>query len=184
MGPPSRKNAMKKLFSLVLALCLLCMALTACGEKKNDATELPLIDMIETIYGDVDAPAYEAVPLDRDNFEYFTFVPYAEGLEACEADALINATPHSVVLIHCADGDVAALAQKVAENANPRKWICTAAEKTQIAYTQHYVLLLMSETNLVDDMLDNFRALAADMGEGDVTVLDSAFVDTGVQILG
>lgn len=169
-------NNLKKLTAAALMLCMI-LSLTACGGSKKPAgsTEMPLADMIEEIYKDVDAPAYETVPLDSEIFEFFTFIPYDEKLEGVEADAMINASPHSVVLVHAKDGGAAEVAEQIAANANPRKWICVGADDTKIAYTEHYVLLVMSYTDVVEGMVANFTALAETLNEGAVTVLESSF---------
>lgn len=176
---------MKKLLPILLLLVLL----TGCFNEGPDVTipsetpapsdtnvpsDLTMAQIIDLICQDVEVPAYEAAELTDENFEYSAFIPYEEGLTGYKADALINATAHSLVLIHSENGNTADLAQKILDNANPFKWICVSAEVTQTAYTEHYVILVMSSAEIVEGLIDNFQSAVND---GDVTILDSVSVD-------
>lgn len=176
---------MRKLLPILLLLVLL----TGCFKEGSDVTipsetpapsdiaepsDVTMPQIIDLICQDVDVPAYEAVGLTDENFEYFAFIPHAEGLTGYKADALINATAHSLVLIHSENGNTADLAQKVLDNANPFKWICVSADVTQTAYTEHYIILVMSSAEIVEGLIDNFENAVND---GDATILDSVSVD-------
>lgn len=82
---------------------------------------------MEKLYDNVDVPPYETVRLDSSNFEFFAFVPYDDSLSAVAADALVNITPHSVVVIRAENGNGASLVKKVVENADPNKWLCVGS---------------------------------------------------------
>ncbi len=165
---------MKKLMSLVLIALVI---LTGCSVKDSDgasSSKTPMPEIIDTLCVDlrckgVDVPAYEATELTKENFEYFTFIPYTDGLTGYQADALINATPHSLVLIRSENGDTADLAQKMLDNADPHKWINVSAEAVQTAYTEHYVILAMSSEVIVESIITNFKTAVND---GEATKLD------------
>lgn len=133
------------------------------GADREDIAEMSLENMVEELYSDVDVPPYETVLLDSTNFEYFTFAPYDDSLTAVAADALVNITPHSMVIIHSPKGGGADLAKTVAANADLNKWLCVGSETGNVLYTEHYVVLIMSEKVIVDAVTENFEAMSADL---------------------
>lgn len=133
--------------------------------------DLTLEDLVEKLYDNVDVPPYETVRLDSSNFEFFAFVPYDDSLSAVAADALVNITPHSVVVIRAENGNGASLVKKVVENADPNKWLCVGSEIVNVAYTDHYVLLIMSEKAIADDIAENFKNMAKDLDGMEMTLL-------------
>ena len=144
-------------------LTLLIMSGCAKESGGDDAGPVSLEEIVEELYQGIDVPVYETVPLDPENFEYFTFIPYEDTLSAVEADALVSITAHSLVVIHTEDGNGAVLAEKVAENADPNKWLCVRADKVKVAYTSHYVILVMSDQKMADAIMENFKAMAKDL---------------------
>jgi len=95
---------------------------------------MTLQDILTSITKDVaDLPDTETTALTKDNFEYYAFTAMPDGVEAIDADALINAVPHSVVLMRAQDAETAKqLAADVEANLNPAKWVCVEAEKTAV----------------------------------------------------
>lgn len=115
---------------------------------------------MEMALQDVDLPAYALMALDSDTYESYTFTPYVEGYEAVSADAMISSIAHSVVMVKLPDGtpqeEVEALAASMKENAQPNKWICVEAEKVETAVNNNLVLLVMSNADVVDQIVSNF----------------------------
>ena len=128
-------------------------------DKEEAGEELPLAEIVEKLYEGVDVPGYETIALDESNFEFYAFVPYSEKMSAVAADALINVTPHSLVVIHT-DGDGAELAAEVIKNADPNKWLCVGSDIVYVGYTDNYVVLVMSFADTAKDIMDNFKELA------------------------
>ncbi|MFA5342145.1 MAG: hypothetical protein WC332_10230 [Clostridia bacterium] len=162
----------------ILPILLLLVLLTGCFEKGPEVSVpsdspppsyVSIPQIIDLICQNVEVPAYEASELTEKNFENFAFIPYMEGLTGYQADALINAIPHSLVLIYSENGDTANLAQNILANANTNKWICVSADTIQTAYTEHYVILIMSSFETVEGLIANFETAVDD---GDATILD------------
>ncbi len=157
---------MKRLLCLLCALTLL-VSLTACGQKTEPpaAEEDPLAAMslqevLDASLKDVPGlPDYEAVPLDEETFEFYAFAPWKEGYEGLSADALINATAHSVVLVRVPGDEAESVAETMRGNADPRKWICVEAEKTAVDRCGGTILLVMSGGETANAILTNFKAL-------------------------
>lgn len=162
---------MKKLFALLCAVALL-VSLAACASNKeetpaedtNPVDDMALSDIMNDILdGVAELPQYEVVDLTEENFEFFTFIPYEEGYEAVEADALIGSIAHSVVLVRVPDGaDAAQVAADMEANANPAKWICVQAEATHVRQHGNTILLVMSSVDTANTILKNFDALNGD----------------------
>ena len=125
------------------------------------ALDATLQDILTSITKAVaDLPDTETTALTKDNFEYFAFTAMPDGVEAIAADALINAVPHSVVLMRAQDAETAKkLAADVEANLNPAKWVCVEAEKTAVLVHNCTVLLVMSWSDVTDALTANFNAL-------------------------
>ena len=115
-------------------------------------------------------------PLTEENSEYNTGMAMSAYKEGLCAEAAMSAQAHSICLLKANSAEEAAkLAEDVAANANPRKWICVEAERTVVAYSGDTVLLAMSYNDLAQTVLDNFKA---QFGEENVTVVkDEASAD-------
>lgn len=163
-----------KLIPAAIAALTIILLFAACGEKNDTASQpADLNSIIEKLYQDIDVPPNETIELDKDNFEFFAFIPYGEGLSGAAADALVNITPHSLVVIRTEDGNGAELAKQVAENADPNKWLCVRADSLRVAYTDHYVVLVMSFTDTADAIIGNFKSIAKDIDGREMTLLSS-----------
>lgn len=108
-------------------------------------------------------------PLTEENSEYNTGVALSAYKEGICAEAAMSAQAHSICLLKANSAEEAAkLAEDVAANANPNKWICVSAERTIVAYSGDTVLLAMSFNDLAQTVLDNFTA---QFGAENVTVV-------------
>lgn len=153
---------MKKLISLLLAVSLLAM-LVACsgkGETEKPADTMPLTDLLAEIQNGVDLPETSTTELTAENFTFFAFVEPPEGTVGLSSDAIVNAVPHSVVLMRAAnEEDAKQLADDVEANMDPRKWICVEADKSAVAVHGCTVLMVMSSVDATDALIANFDAL-------------------------
>ena len=167
------KSEKTKLILVLIFMLLLTAAFAGCAKNdaENDSADLTLEDIVKKIYENVDVPPYETIRLDSSNFEYYAFIPYDDSLSAVAADALVNITPHSVVVIRTEDGNGESLAEDIILNADPNKWLCVRAEQVNVAYTDHYVLLVMSEKAIADDITANFNDLSKDLDDTEMTLL-------------
>lgn len=154
---------MKKAICLLLAVLTLT-GLAACGGQEAQTMPgdtMTLEELLDAVQKDVaNLPDTMATPLTQDDFAYFAFTEMPEGTQALAADAMINATAHSAVLMRTADAETAKkLAADVEANLDPRKWICVEAEKSLVTVHNCTVLMVMSSSAIVDAMTANFDAL-------------------------
>ena len=133
------------------------------GTGGPNSTGKSLDDIVEGLYSGVDVPAYETITLTKDMFESYAFTSYDESLSAVAADALVNITPHSLVVIHASGGNGKDVAEKIVQNADPNKWLCVGSEVVNVAYTNHYVVLVMSYQDIADGIVTNFKTMASDL---------------------
>ena len=169
-------NRMRFLQSGLTFLALLgvlsVLAFASCDTRKdgNYMPSVPLEDIVEDLCADVDVPPYETVALTKENLQYYAFIPFSDNLSAVAADALVSITPHSLVVIRTENGDGKALAEEIFNNADPGKWLCVRAETVSVAYTDHYVILVMSERITADAITDNFGSLANELDGMNMTL--------------
>ena len=144
------------------------------GSSTGDTGDQSPEAVLEKLYGSIDVPPYEIITLDESNFEAFAFIPYDDSLTAAAGDALVNITPHSVVVIHAEKGNGAELAEQIIEKADPNKWLCVGAEAVRVTYTDHYIVLIMSDTVTADAIAENFKAAANELDGMDSELLTAA----------
>lgn len=181
---------MKKVFMLMLCAAMLLGAAACGGDTAPKASDRPqnapspepsqpvsspdgagpdtegsseLSKMFETILSGVpDLPGCGEVELNSENFSSYLFIDYIEGSEALASEALINAVPHSAVLLKLPDGaDIDSVASQIEENADTRKWICVEAEKAIVRTGDGVILLVMSATATAEAIAASFDALWA-----------------------
>lgn len=164
----------KRMFALAAVLLFaFSLLVTGCGNAAPgpSAGGTQPEDIVEKLYLNVDVPPCETIRLDEETFEAYAFIPYEEGLTAAAADALVNITAHSVVVIRTESGNGADLAEEILAHADPNKWLCVGAETVNVAYTDHYVVLVMSEKATADAIAENFRVLAKSLDGMDMKLL-------------
>lgn len=139
----------------------------ATPEEKPTEPETPttsetdLAAVLSTVTaGIADLPMCASDMLTADNFEAFTFIPYADGYRAITGDSLIGSIAHSVVIVEVPEGtDAATVAADMKANANPRKWICVEAESVQTASKGNLAILVMATQDRADAIIANFNAM-------------------------
>lgn len=123
---------------------------------------LALADRLYASFNQDELPMLGSMEITSEDFEYFTFIPYADGLKAVVSEPMMGSIAHSVVLVEAGDAETA---KKVAEdmktNANPRKWICVEAEKVLSATNGNIAMLVMSDSK-ADKIVEAFKAFTAE----------------------
>lgn len=113
--------------------------------------------MSDILVGMGETPMLGEIPLDAENFEFFTFAPFVDGAEGLVSEPMMGSFAHSVVLVRLPDGaDVKDFANQVKANADPRKWICVEAQEVKVSTKGNLVLLVMSSSENVKVITSNF----------------------------
>ena len=180
---------MKRIFAILLA-SLLAAALISCGEEKktddkpgkdegeiveNNGTagdnesvvyeDVDLVLVADSLYEGIaedNRPFVATMPLTSEDFEYFTFIPYEEGLEAVVNEPMMGSIAHSIVLVKCPTAEKAEeVAGAMKDSCDPRKWICVEADIVEAVTNKNIAMLLMTTTEggMSETILKNFKAL-------------------------
>ncbi|MBR2021200.1 MAG: hypothetical protein IJ939_02075, partial [Clostridia bacterium] len=141
------KRKMKRIFALLLA-ALLAVTLISCTKTNDDTNDEENKTDVAVIYEEADLVAiadslYEglaedqrpfvmSMPLTSEDFEFFTFIPYEEGLEAVANEPMMSSIAHSIVLVKA---PTAEKAEETTEETSKKVQVDSAvsARKAQIA---------------------------------------------------
>lgn len=163
LRPKERTHMCKKCIALLLSCTLLLVALSGCGTPAaSGKIEGTLEEIMAKVQKDAGIEmAVMDMPITEENFTSFLFIDPVTGGEALASEAAMSAIAHSIVLLRVpADADGEKLATEIKEKADPRKWICVEAEKTEVKRHGDLILLVMSTTAITDKVIANFDALA------------------------
>lgn len=130
---------------------------------SGDADSMTLPEIMAAIMDiETELPMLGEIAPDAETFEFYTFVPAQDGLEAYVSEPMISSIAHSVVLVRVSgDLDVEEIAKQIEDNHDPRKWMCVEAEKSIVTVNGSTILLVMSTTEVADAVTANFNALWA-----------------------
>lgn len=142
---------------------------TGSAGSGTEISNMKLTELLGKICEDTKVPANEIFDLNKDSFEEYSFIKWIDGIEAACSEGQISTDAHSLVLIKVNGADAKAMAEDLAKNADPRKWICVGAEKSGVLYTDKYVLLAMTYEKVFDGIKANFEKI---MNGDEVKVID------------
>ena len=166
---------MKKFLSIVLvAVAVLAVCLVGCKDNEvaqGTATGDVSGDMVSLVSAaklQVNAPYQDYITAEMAyNFVGLTEEEYTANVEeGVFFESMISPANQSYCLLKVKEGaDVAALKQKIFDNANPRKWVCMSADRVLVMADSEYVMLAMGPAATLDTLKTEFATLAG----GDVT---------------
>ena len=165
----------------------LAVALAACmvGCKNNEDVENPDVNnsgdnqtvvtpATNDVSGDivtlmtnanvmVNAPYQDYIPAEMaESYVGLTQEEYEANIEeGVFYESMMSPANQSYCLLKVKEGaDVAALQQKVFDNANPRKWICMTADRVLVMADDSYIMLAMGTQDACDALKTEFTTLA------------------------
>lgn len=129
--------------------------------SATDLSSMTLEEIIKASYGDLELPSTgetEIDPSDANQMQWCLGTTDITFKRAVASEALMSSVAHSVIALEVEDdADVEAVAKKLKESVDPRKWICVEAEQVSVAYRGSIILLAMSNSG--NAIVDNFKAL-------------------------
>ena len=156
---------MKKFLMMVLC-AVMVLSLVACGGKGGNGGNgdtMDLTEMVEKLYDGFksdDMPMLMTQEVPADAFEGVFFIPAVNGAEAVMSEPLMSSIAWSVCLMRVPEGtDVAATCAAIKTNMNPAKWLCVEAEKYSVVSNGNTILLVMTNDDAHDKIVDNFNGL-------------------------
>ncbi len=159
-----------KLIIPVLAAVLL---LGACGSSENEDTTVELIgslsDIMDSVYENADlsqdfkesmANDFDSGEIPAESAEYLIGTADVEYEEGFYSMPMMNVVPYQCILLRLPDGaDVEAAKQTIADNADPRKWICVEAESVIVENVGHVIMFVMGDSATTNAMRTAFLGL-------------------------
>lgn len=169
---------MKKIIALALTILMLA-GTTGCSQNtttpetpsgqtsggeansEGEKSDLTLEEMMEALLADVNIEmATVNTEITDERFSWFFDVEPIEGAKALASEAMMNSIAHYIALLELPEGvDVAQTATDIEGKLDPRKWICVEAEKSIVKYSGNRILVIMSTTDIADQVAANFDAL-------------------------
>lgn len=156
---------------IVCVMTICCLALAGCGSRKttekNPFEGKDLTDVIFDIYENAegfDLGLMDPAVVEPDMMQYYIGTENTQGItQMVVSEPYINITPYSLCLIRIAeDADVEKVRQNVFQNADPRKWICVAADKVTVNNAGNVVMLLMASEEETELVSTAFEKIAGD----------------------
>ncbi len=137
---------------------------TSNSEQATDdgkLSDMPLDAIANKLIANIsDMPMTENFEVTADTYPNYLFIDYIEGSEALASEAMMSSVAHSVVLLKLPEGsDVEKIRSEIEKNADPQKWICVAAEKTEVVSNGNLILLVMSFEDIADTIVDQFKSM-------------------------
>ena len=143
-------------------------------ETSKDALNITdgqgLTDFVTKVYEGLELfPTLSSMELDLTDAD---MVAYETGLTSVEnVDSIVVSQPmmssqaYSMILVKVKDGASAdAIAKEMSENVNPNKWICVSAEKIYATSSGNVAFLVMTNTEMADDVFSSFKSNAGKCG--------------------
>lgn len=156
---------------------------TATGDVSGD-----IITMMEKGNIMVNAPYQEYITAEiSEAYVGLTQAEYEESIEeGVFFESMMSPANQSYCLLKVKEGaDVAALQQKVFENANPRKWICVTADKVLVMADDSYIMLAMGPQEACAALKAEFEALAgSDVREAMEKVVNESEIPADLDLPG
>lgn len=132
---------------------------TSGGSTSSDKRDLTTL-MGKIIKGTESDMMVITEEISPDAFQSNLFIDYIDGAKAVASNAMMGSIAHSICLLKVPDGtDAAKVADQINKNKDPRKWVCVEAEKAVVLQKGNYILLAMSNTDIVDTVSANFKAI-------------------------
>ena len=141
---------MKKIF-LIMIMFVMCLTLTACGEKNVEGT---LEEIMTKVYANIPEDERPMMlmntEINEENIEYYLGTSDIEYEEALASESMNSSIAHSVVLVRVKDNaDIESIKTKIKENVDPRKWICVGVDEEDVVVENkgNLIILIMSQNN-------------------------------------
>lgn len=174
---------MKKIITLILALCLVSCIFAGCTDSNtnadtpnNESVSASLLDeknpseIIDAIYAenpvDLALGTLEVDITDVDALYYNTGLSSADKISAAAvSESMFGSQAYSLVVVKVKDSaDAEAVATEMKDNIDQRKWVCVAADDMKVCASGNTVMLFMvdsefAETVTASDIAEAFKTI-------------------------
>lgn len=150
-------------------------------EKDNDIIENPdntnaissisdaMTNIVKKAGAEVRMPMQEAITAESSSgfigLSTEDFNAYVE--DSVLYESMISPAYQSICMIKVNDSSkVESLKKSILDNCNPRKWVCTGADKAVVVNSGNYIMLAMSTEDLCDKLVTAFsEEIGGNLGE-------------------
>ncbi len=95
--------------------------------------------------------SYDSYGLTKETYD-------ANVVDSIMNESMMSPSDHSLCIVKVnSDADKATLTNQMFENCNPRKWVCMSAKYVLAAYTDDYVMLVMSTEEKCNNLYKAFQ---------------------------
>jgi len=158
---------------LTLSCAMAALLLISCGKSDdNGNTEAklvgPLSEIMDSVYENADLSqdfrdsmaSFDSGEIPAENAEYMIGTTDVEYTESYYSIPMINVNPYQCILLRLPEGaDVEAAKKTIADNADPRKWICVEAESVIVENVGDVILFVMGDSPTTNAMRTAFLEL-------------------------
>lgn len=161
---------------LTLALLTVSVLLTACGSAGGDSaagdSEQKLVgslsEIMDSVYENAELSQefresmanFSSGEIPAESSEYLIGTADVEYEEGYFSVPMINVQAYQCILLRLPEGaDIEAAKQTIADNADPRKWICVEAESVIVENVGDVVLFVMGDSETTNALRTSFLAL-------------------------
>lgn len=159
----------------VVAILIGVLVFNNASKSKSNLTVSKVEDLetlVDQIYAgvSVEMPMVATMQLDTtqpDVAKVYTGLENGDDLEYfIVSEPMMTSQAYSLILAKVKDGvDADAVAKKMNENVNERKWICVTAEKIYTTTSGNVICLVMSNEETAKPVLESFKTLAGSVGQ-------------------
>lgn len=159
----------RKSIILALAMGLLVLCCTACGDKKDSSDNLEgdLTDIMTSLYANAELDegfresldSYETVEITDDLESYILGTDEITYIEGVVSMPMMSSMAYQCVLLRVDETDVENAKQLLKDHADPDKWVCVSAETTLIESRGDVIFFIMSGRNEAYAMNTAFQNL-------------------------
>lgn len=164
---------------VMFSLLITVIALTACGSTDKDSAAGEAAPKLTGTLSEIMDSVYENADLSQDfrdsmaNFssgeipaessEYLIGTADVAYDESFFSVPMINVQAYQCILLRLPENaDIEAAKQTIADNADPRKWICVEAESVVVENVGDVILFVMADTETAEALRSSFLAMARD----------------------
>ena len=152
-----------KRISLIVILLMASVLVTGCGNVEGSLEDI-MAKVYENIPEDERPMMLTNTEINDENIEYFLGTKDIDYEEALASESGVGSIAHSVVLVRAKENaDVNKIKEAIADNVDPRKWVCVGVEEDDVIVENkgNLIILIMVEDETsrekIEDSFENLK---------------------------
>ncbi len=152
-----------KKVSLLIIMLVAAVFVTGCGNVEGSLEDI-MAKVYENVSEEERPMMLTNTEVNDENIEYFLGTKDIEYEEALASESGIGSIAHSVVLVRVKENaDVKKIKEAIADNVDPRKWVCVGVEEDDVIVESkgNLIILIMVEDETsrekIEDSFENLK---------------------------